>query len=102
MQFIHRTLAFVVAGFIIWAWFQTQNNKIFHNSGQFSFQNISLYTATIFLLIILVIQLILGITTLLFKVPVMLGVLHQFGALVLFGGYVFIVHYVYHSGDSTY
>ena len=102
VQFIHRTLAFVVAGFIIWAWFQTKNNKIFHNSGQFSFQNISLYTATIFLLIILVIQLILGITTLLFKVPVMLGVLHQFGALVLFGGYVFIVHYVYHSGDSTY
>ncbi len=98
VQFIHRTLAFVVAGFIAWVWIRTKHSKSFHESEPF--QQTALPTATTFLLIILVIQLILGITTLLFKVPVLLGVLHQFGALALFCGYVFIMHYVYHSGEN--
>ena len=101
VQYMHRTLAFVVAGFIIWMWYLVKNNKTYKKTGSGSFQKLTLFTSTTILLVILIIQLLLGITTLLFKVPVILGVLHQFGALVLFGGFVFIMHHVYHSGVKT-
>ncbi len=72
IQFIHRSLALVV--FILVSVFAVQfyrSNKA-HN-----------FKIALFLILALLVQLTLGVSTLVFRVPVALGVAHQGGALVL-------------------
>ena len=75
VQFIHRYLAFFLAFIVVYMFFHAK--KI----------NLSkLETTTInVLLIIIILQVVLGIFTLLHGVPIWLGVIHQLGAFILLG-----------------
>lgn len=78
VQFIHRSFAYVVVALVGYLWFAS-SKEILN-----SFQRSTLY----FLIIMVLLQFALGVFTLLFLVPVWLGVLHQLGALVLLTGCV--------------
>jgi cytochrome c oxidase assembly protein subunit 15 len=73
VQFIHRYLAYIVVGFIVLIWFKAKKTAL-----------TKLQSKTLkALLFIVLLQFILGVFTLLFQVPVILGVLHQVVAFFL-------------------
>ena len=73
VQFIHRYLAYIVVGFIVLIWMKAKKTTL-----------TILQSKTLNLLVsIVLIQFILGVFTLLFQVPVILGVLHQVVAFFL-------------------
>jgi cytochrome c oxidase assembly protein subunit 15 len=81
VQFIHRTIAWVLALTIIFIWYYstTKNNssrKLLLTSKQKMTIN--------FLMIAVLLQFLLGVFTLLYNVPIVLGLLHQVGAFILF------------------
>jgi len=82
VQFIHRTLAYVVVIFILAIWYKATRNEltILQKRGVNS------------LLIIVGFQFLLGVLTLLLAVPVWLGVLHQVGAFILLSSMIFTLH----------
>lgn len=82
VQFLHRNIALLVAGLVFYVWWKSRK------MGLSNFQN----KAANVLLIIVSIQFILGIITLLYAVPVTLGVLHQTGAFFLFAAGLFFIH----------
>jgi len=84
VQFIHRYLAVIVLALGIWIWFASRSIKI---DGR-------LKTGINFLGAAILVQFLLGVFTLIFKVPVILGVLHQLGALVLFMILIFLLYEV--------
>ena len=79
VQFIHRYLAFIVVGLVLYLLLKA--NKFNLNKRQ---QN-----SLKWLLIVVFIQFMLGIFTLLYAVPIALGVAHQVGAFLLLGVIVF-------------
>ncbi len=82
VQFIHRYLAYIVVGFIVLVWYkgkQIEKNKIQTNSLHI-------------ILIIVGVQFLLGIFTLIHRVPITLGVLHQVVAFFLLGAMTFSLH----------
>jgi len=72
IQFIHRWLAVIVLGLTIYIFIIARKN----------FLTLLQKKAMRFILIVILIQFLLGVFTILFSVPVVLGVLHQFGALI--------------------
>ncbi len=82
VQFIHRYIAYVVAGLIFYIWFTAK--KLTLSKLQ--------KTGVNALLLIVCIQFLLGVFTLLYQVPVALGVLHQVGAFLLLAVMTFVVH----------
>lgn len=82
VQFVHRTLAYVVVIFILSIWYKATRNDIskWQSKGVNS------------LLIVVGIQFLLGVLTLLLAVPVWLGVLHQVVAFILLSCMVFTLH----------
>lgn len=82
VQFTHRTFAYIVVLMVGLVWFASRNKQL-HMYQQ---------KAIGFLMLMVVIQFALGVFTLLYMVPVWLGVLHQFGALLLLAASVFLVH----------
>lgn len=82
VQFVHRTFAFVVVAIVGYVWLVARKEAL-NNFQQKSVQ---------FLVLVVIAQFTLGVFTLLYLVPVWLGVLHQFGALVLLSGSVFLMH----------
>lgn len=84
VQFIHRTLALIIFCLLFFIWMKRKNQSWNLNSQQLFSINISM--------IIVLIQVLLGIFTLLFSVPVWLGVLHQAGAFVIFASIIFQIH----------
>lgn len=81
VQFIHRTFAFLVLGLILY---------IFYKSRKFNLIKIEKKAINI-LLITVLLQMILGIITLIMGVPIWLGVMHQVGAFILLGSTVFSI-----------
>ncbi len=82
VQFIHRTFAYLVMILIAYIWFVARKktlSKLQRNSLNF-------------VLITVILQFALGVFTLLYLVPVSLGVLHQFGALVLLSASVVLTY----------
>ena len=76
LQFIHRNIGYLIFFYVIFIFFFTK--KI---SAQFQF-----HRTRWFLLIMIMLQVVLGVLTLLFshgKVPVILGVCHQLGAFLM-------------------
>jgi heme a synthase len=73
VQFMHRWIAVFVIGIIFWIYFKTR--KLDLNEIQIRIM--------MWMLIIVGIQFTLGVLTLLYHVPISLGVLHQFGAVAL-------------------
>ena len=82
MQFIHRYLAYLVVGLIVY--FVIKSRKYQLSVRQKNSTNILLY-AVLF-------QFLLGVFTLIMSVPIWLGVLHQLGAFLLLTAIVFAMH----------
>ena len=82
VQFIHRYIAYVVVGLAVFIWLTAKKLTLS------KLQKKGVNT----LLLIVFIQFLLGIFTLLFRVPVVLGVLHQIGAFLLLAVITFIMH----------
>lgn len=82
VQFFHRYLAYVIVGLILF---------IFIKGRKMELSSSQKWSLTI-LLIAVSLQFVLGIVTLLYSVPVSLGLLHQLGAYLLLGAVVFGSH----------
>ncbi|MBT8037907.1 MAG: COX15/CtaA family protein [Verrucomicrobiae bacterium] len=82
IQFIHRVTAYLVLMAIGVMWWQSRRVSL----------NLRQRRGFEFLLLVVMIQFVLGVFTLIFYVPVSLATLHQFGALVLLGGCVYVCH----------
>lgn len=85
IQFTHRTIALVVVLLVCVLWYKS--NKLQLTPQQ--------YRGVTFLIYGVTIQFILGIFTLIYQVPVVLGVLHQTGAFFLFGTGVYLIYQVF-------
>ncbi|MCB9223152.1 MAG: COX15/CtaA family protein [Crocinitomicaceae bacterium] len=72
VQFIHRWLAFLILLFLGVFWFKRSLNLL-------DYQKRALQVLTF----LLVFQILIGVLTLLYRVPVSLGVLHQFGGMMV-------------------
>lgn len=81
VQFIHRTFAWVVVSFILYIWYRS--NKLKLSTWQHKGITWLIYLTTL--------QVILGIFTLLYSVPVVLGVLHQSVAFFLFATFLYVL-----------
>lgn len=79
VQFVHRVLAHVVVGLVLF---------VLLKSSQFELNKIQT-KGLIGMLVIVFVQFLLGIFTLLYAVPVWLGVTHQVGAFILLGTIVY-------------
>ena len=82
VQFIHRILAFVIAGFILSIY--VKSKKL--NLSTYQVKGVN------YLIILLGIQFLLGVFTILLQVPVWLGVAHQVGAFFLLSAMTFTLH----------
>ncbi len=82
VQFVHRTLAYVVVIFILSIWYKAKRMQL--SSLQVKGVNS--------LLVMVGVQFLLGVLALIFAVPVWLGVLHQVGAFILLSAMVFTLH----------
>ncbi len=82
VQFVHRYLAYIVVSLIVLIWYRgkkIQKDNIQHMS-------LNIILALVFL------QFLLGVFTLLFRVPITLGILHQIVAFILLGAMTFSLH----------
>ena len=82
VQFVHRTLAYVVVALMILLYFRSKKYSLS------ALQAKSVKTLVLFVLI----QFILGIFTLLFHVPLWLGLAHQLMAFLLLSAMTFTLH----------
>ncbi len=85
IQFVHRTLALILVAFVLYIWHKSNQLKL--NSKQTTGVSLIIYGITI--------QFILGVFTLIYQVPVILGVLHQSGAFFLFGASVYLIFHIF-------
>jgi len=79
VQFIHRYLAYVVVGIIIFLWFKKSKYKL---------HTLQLKSIN-YLFVVVISQFVLGVVTLIYAVPLWLGVAHQIGAFILLASVVF-------------
>jgi cytochrome c oxidase assembly protein subunit 15 len=82
IQFIHRTLAYIVVILIITIWYKARKLKLTN----YQAKGIKV------LLILVGFQFLLGVFTILLQVPIWLGVLHQVGAFFLISAMTFTLH----------
>lgn len=82
IQFDHRMIAYLLMLYIPFVWLRARSYTLSNRTRN----------AFHLMLIIFVIQILLGITTLVFEVPVSLGAAHQGGALLFLTVVLFIVH----------
>ncbi len=81
IQFAHRTIALLLVASMIFVW--VRSNKLTLTKAQ--------YNGVTFLIYGLTIQFILGVLTLVYQVPVIMGALHQTGAFFLFAVSIFML-----------
>jgi cytochrome c oxidase assembly protein subunit 15 len=82
IQFIHRTFAYIVVIFILIIWYQAKKMTLT------KFQNIAV--DSLFGLVVL--QFLLGVLTIIYAVPLWLGIAHQIGAFLLLSAMTFTLH----------
>ncbi|WP_082333779.1 COX15/CtaA family protein [Mangrovimonas sp. TPBH4] len=82
VQFVHRTVAYFVVAIIIMIWYKGKRLQ------PTSYQNRSLDA----LFVMVGLQFLLGVLTLIYHVPVWLGVAHQIGAFFLLAAMTFTLH----------
>jgi heme a synthase len=87
VQFIHRNLAWLVVGFALILFIYAHRNL--RNTTSLSAGQ---YRAVVWVMIAVIMQFLLGVITLLLKVPVFWGVIHQAGAFLLFALQVYLLH----------
>lgn len=82
VQFIHRYNAYIVVILILYIWYKSKQMKL-----------LPLQTKSLDLLLWLVVfQFLLGVLTIMYSAPLLLGILHQTGAFFLFGASLFFIH----------
>ncbi|XCF07362.1 COX15/CtaA family protein [Tamlana crocina] len=82
IQFVHRTLAYLVVAALIWLWIKSKKLPLS------SIQQKSVLS----LVVIVFVQFILGVFTILLSVPLWLGLAHQIGAFLLLSAMTFTLH----------
>ncbi|WP_190809345.1 COX15/CtaA family protein [Flagellimonas sp. S3867] len=82
VQFVHRYMAYIVVALIIWIWYQTKNMKLT------TLQSKGIQS----LLVLVLLQFLLGVLTLIYAVPLWLGVAHQVCAFFLLAAMTFTLH----------
>ena len=82
VQFVHRTMAYVVVGLIVFLYFKGRNYKLL------MVQKRGIQS----LVIIVLLQFSLGVLTLLYSVPIALGLAHQVTAFFLLAAMTFTLH----------
>lgn len=82
VQFVHRYLAYAIVALVIYLFFKVRKMQL----------TTSQKVAINALLMAVSIQFLLGVFTLVYAVPISLGLLHQLGAFVLLGSTVFGLH----------
>lgn len=82
IQFVHRTLAYLVVISILMLWYKAR---------KLSLSNLQSKSINM-LLILVAFQFLLGVLTILFAVPLWLGVAHQIGAFFLLSAMTFALH----------
>lgn len=82
VQFVHRTLAYVVVTFILIIWFKAKKMPLTN----YQLKGINA------LFILVGLQFLLGVLTLIYAVPVWLGIAHQVGAFFLLSAMTFTLH----------
>ena len=73
MQFIHRTAGYLLFAFGIVVWLRARKSANGHT--RFAFNA---------MMAMMVVQMLIGVMTVLYSVPLTLAILHQFGAVVLY------------------
>jgi cytochrome c oxidase assembly protein subunit 15 len=89
VQFIHRTIAWLLALGIVFIGYYAKRRNLFSDKRLLSIRQIH---AINFLMIAVLLQFLLGVFTLIYSVPITLGVLHQTGAFVLFTLTIYLIH----------
>ncbi|MCW3076994.1 MAG: heme synthase, partial [Bacteroidetes bacterium] len=87
IQFMHRTIALVIVILVCCLWYKS--NKLTLTKAQNS--------GITFLIYGVILQFILGVFTLLYNVPVVLGALHQTGAFFLFGTTIYLLFHLFNK-----
>jgi cytochrome c oxidase assembly protein subunit 15 len=87
IQFMHRTIAVVVVILICWLWYKSTKIKL--SKEQNLGVTLLIYGVTV--------QFILGVFTLLYHVPVILGALHQTGAFFLFASGIYLLFHLFNK-----
>ncbi len=82
VQFIHRYIAYLVVIVVVFVWESTRKMELTFLQRKTSN----------FMVSVVFVQFLLGIITLLYSVPVVMGVLHQTGAFVLFASALLFMH----------
>jgi cytochrome c oxidase assembly protein subunit 15 len=82
VQFLHRNIAIVVAVLVLFVWEKSRLMELSKLQRR----------ASNFMMSVVVIQFLLGVITLIYSVPVTMGVLHQTGAFFLFASSLFFIH----------
>lgn len=82
VQFVHRYLAYIVVGLILLLWWKAKKLTL----------NFAQQKGIHWLLILVGVQFVLGVFTLIYAVPLWLGVAHQIGAFFLLGAMTFSLH----------
>lgn len=82
VQFLHRNIAIIVALLAIVVWIKTKKAGL----------NILQHKAMNFMIAVVAVQFLLGVITLLYNVPITMGILHQTGAFFLFASALFFMH----------
>lgn len=87
IQFMHRTIALIVVALLCWMWYRS--TKLQLTRQQHFGVTLLIYGVTV--------QFLLGVFTLLYNVPVLLGALHQTGAFFLFGSCIYLLFHLYNK-----
>lgn len=82
VQFVHRTLAYIVVGLMLFLYFKGTKYKL-SNLQEKGLQILVLFVG---------LQFLLGVLTLLYQVPLWLGLAHQMMAFLLLSSMVFVLH----------
>jgi len=82
VQFVHRYLAYLVVGFVVYLWFKARKIPL----------TVPQRNGVNSLLVLVGLQFLLGVLTLIWAVPVWLGVVHQVGAFLLLAAMTFTLH----------
>jgi len=82
VQFAHRYLAYLVVGIILYIFFKGRKLDLLDKQQK----------AINIMLLAVCFQFILGVFTLLYAVPISLGLLHQLGAFILLGSVIYSMH----------
>ena len=87
IQFVHRTMAYLVVILMCVIWYRS--GKLRLTASQQLGVNLLIYGVTL--------QFILGVLTLLYQVPVLIGALHQSGAFFLFLSSIFLLFHLFNK-----